>query len=95
MSTFLSRRASCNASPRSLTIRTDASKDLEKRKKEQILYSEKDRNYKLKLKTLEEKIKFDKDDQEEKSKKIQKASKNNVELKSKAEAQTLIEKEKS
>ena len=59
------------------------------------MYSEKDRNYKLKLKTLEEKIKFDKDDQEEKSKKIQKASKNNVELKSKAEAQTLIEKEKS
>jgi len=59
------------------------------------LYSEKDRNYKLKLKTLEEKIKFDKDDQEEKSKKIQKASKNNVELKSKAEAQTLIEKDKS
>ena len=68
---------------------------MEKRKKEQVLYSEKTRNYELKLKTLDEKIKFDKEDQDEKKRKIQKASSNNVELKAKAEAQTLVEKEKS
>lgn len=59
------------------------------------MYTEKSKNYQLKLKNLEEQINNDAEDNEDKKKKIQKASNLNVGLKADAESKTLVEKEKS
>lgn len=48
--------------------------------------------YELKLKTLDEKIRFDQEDDEEKKKKIEKMGSNNEDLKKKVESQAEGEK---